>query len=222
MTKPDKELLDFMIYDKGYYETLEHYGLTDDEADVILYGVAEKPVLKPFQYRERKQKQKVILWSKDIRELRRVIGEHFWTFLAEEGGDVTRHVDSRSMSPYDIFMQCITDILEYCPDFHFISDEQTQAYIRSRLKRRRASFDREGRRYAKRVPFRDDMLHHGVFMHPESENPLLVLKGTDREIMELFIGGFTQVEIGDRLNMDQTTVSRRIRSTTQKLKKCLQ
>lgn len=220
--KPTREHLSFMIYDEGYYETLDRYGLTEEEADVILCGEIQEQVKKPFQYRERKEKERVIMLSHDISELRRVMSASYGKLFKAAKADIHKTVDSLSMSPYDVFADGLLNILEFNPDYHFISDEQTLAYIRSRLKTSSRTHDRQMWRQPILVDLREEMMTHGYEQDMDVLSPLHELTDDDKDIMQMSLNGHKLHEIGRKYLMDKGTVSRRLNQITQRLKSCLQ
>jgi hypothetical protein len=222
MKKPTAEHLSFMIYDEGYYETLDRYGLTEEEADVIMCGEIQKQVKHPFNYRERKQKKTSIMLSKHIRKLRRVISASYGTLFKEADGDNHRRIDSRAMSPYDIFADGLLNILEFNPDYQFISDEQSLDYIRARLRRSGRAHDRQMWRQPILVDLREEMMNHGYEQELDVNSPLNELSGDDLDIMRMSLDGYKLHEIGRKYLINKSAVSKRLDKITKRLKPCLQ
>jgi hypothetical protein len=179
-------------------------------------------VRTPFKYRERKPKKIAVLLSADISELRRVISASYGALFKEAHADRHKTVDGRSMSPYDIFADALLHILEFNPDYHFISDEQTLAYIRSRIKRTSGTQDRLLRRQPLIVDLREEMMNHGYEQELDVNSPLNELSGDDLDMMRMSLDGFKLHEIGKKYLIDKATVSRKLDQITKRLKPCLQ
>jgi DNA-directed RNA polymerase specialized sigma24 family protein len=212
MKTPSKHDLDFHIYDMGYYEALERFGLTEEKAEEILFGLPEKAPQRPGRYVEKEEKDPPIVWSEDIKELRRVAAKYYQVLYQEASAGINQKINKRALSNYDIFSMGMERVLRSNGDFEYIDDEQALAYIRTRIKRTIAADERQERRYMVFVRYRDDLLSNSHSIETDlSEYLDEIPDAIDRIIIAMVIQGYTQAEIALTVNRSQATVSNRIR-----------
>lgn len=218
MKTPDRELLDFQIFDMGFYEALEHYGLTEAKAEQILFGKEEIMVARSGQYVEPVEKSEIAHWSNDIEELKRVIGKYYETLFAEAGAKTCKTINSRSMSRYDIFSESIKQVLNTNPDFHFENDSQTLDYARSRIKRAAQNAERNERRSALMLEYRDDLKCNSIEADIDFRDSVKTLNEEENEVLTLIKEGYSQEEVGQILKVCQKTISNRVARIRKNLK----
>lgn len=206
-----------MIYDIGFYEALELYDLTEEQAELILYGKAEKPVERPGRWIEKKDQEHSPTLSLHIKHLKRVIAENYEQLFIEAGAFMSSRINAQSLTKYDIFSDGVQILLWSNRDFYFISDQQAMTYIRIRLKKALSNAERNLKRHNAKVEF--TIKYDDPYAMPDFEvnRDIEILSLPDREVAHLKSEGYSQQEIAYMLDCDQKTISNRLKSIYQKL-----
>jgi len=214
--KPTREHLSFMIYDLGFYEALEKFNLNEDQAELILYGKAEKMPSRE-RYNEPQQKASTPTLSIHIKHLKRVAAQNYEQLFREAGAYITNKINAQSLSKYDIFSEGLESLFWNNRDFYYVSDLQAMAYIRIRLRRALRKSERNLQRFNTKVKF--TARYHDPYEMPDFElnRDIEVLSLKDREIAALSSEGYSQQEIGYMIDCSQKTVCNRLKTIYQKL-----
>lgn len=216
--KPSRDLLSFMIYDVGYYESLDLYSLNEDQAELILFGKAEKPVERAGRWTEKKCNGNHPALSLHLKHLKRVIAENYEQLFNEAGAYMSNQINSQSMTKYDIFAEGIQTLLWSNRDFYFISEQQAISYVRIRLKRSLKRAQVNLHRHNKKVKFTQVYVDPYAMPDFELNSDIEILSLREREVVHLRVEGYSQQEIAYMLDCDQKTISNRLKRIYQKLK----
>ena len=214
--KPSKDLLDFMCYDLGFYEALDHFKLTEEQAELILYGKAET-VPQRTRYVQPIDRPETPALSMQVKELKRIVAQHYDQLFKEAGAYISNKIDARGFSRYDVFAEGLRQLLWQNRDFYYIDDDQALAYVRKRLRRALASAARSMRKHRAKVIM--VVTYQDPYAMPDFEvsKDLEVLTLPELQIAQLRIEGYTQQEIAYMIDCDQKTVCNRLKRIYEKL-----
>ncbi len=132
--KPDKEVLDYYIYDLGYKEALEKFQITDKQAENILFGVKEKRREATPETMEEVIEIVQELDPETVIPLMSVMKKRYDKLrnLYLKGKDLSK-INFNSESAEDKFHNSLIKILEDTDRFDYKDDETTYNYIKARL-----------------------------------------------------------------------------------------
>ena len=207
---PSRDDLDNAIFEHGLVNALEMYEITEEKADTILFGKADKKVERTGKWTEPKEREDELVLSMDIAKLKKVIAANYEILYNEAGAFIENIINNRSMSRYDVFAEGLKRVLSNNVDFVYFSDEQTLDYVRAYIKRNVENEERYMRIGVANVPFRDDMEHHQL-EEIMIDNPLEDLSEQDRKIANLSAIGFSQQEIAEAMGVTQQTISNKLK-----------
>lgn len=131
--KPDRDKLDQYIYDYGFDEALEIFGLTDKQAERILFDAPVKRV-KPNDNIEQIIDIVVELDFTKIIPLLKVMKANYSKLRKHylKSRDLNK-INIRAETPEDKFHNALIKILEDSDRFEYRGEKETLSYITTRL-----------------------------------------------------------------------------------------
>lgn len=224
LTKPNREVLDYTIYEIGYEKTKERYGLTDQQIEDILFD-KNIPVNKEFRFKEPKMYEALTEIIQP--ELSRIITENYQA-LRKKYVNNKNKINNRSISKEDIFHDTLLNLLKGSYKYVYTTDEEALKYIGRTFK-----FDKiDAANDSKAEKQFKELLYHNQLTE-ENEKTMLdeifnnrefidLLSSNQQIVLQLISEGHQLVYIAELMQVTKQMISKQKNIILRKMKQYLE
>jgi hypothetical protein len=211
-----REVVDYYLYEIGLNKTLKLFKLNMKKLNNILFDTQIRICNSKSDYEEITEEIE-LYQSNDYSELVKYINDNY-NFLFGYYSNLNKSIDARSYTKYDRFMNALTDLLCNNSDYNYVDDIHTLIYMITKLKKYINIDNKNNLRYYKMKNKYLELLNNGSY-DGEIDNILNCVIENDNDndsnqinknIVNLLIEGYSQLEISKIVNLHPSNVSRRI------------
>ena len=212
-TNITRECLDQAVFDTNLTEACKFYGITEAQANRILFDKITTKIPERYRWVEPEPDGVEIPdLSPDYNKLKNVVCSKFKTILDTHNGNDAVIIDRRSYSGYDRVMEALTTLLYYNSDFKYVNDVETLKYIYAKLENGISVERVKALRAEQTLPLDEDLDTDEYIDRSEEDARMVMgrLSGKNQAVITHLVGGYSQVEIAEKMGISQQAVSQRL------------
>jgi RNA polymerase sigma factor (sigma-70 family) len=218
-----RECLDQSVFDLGFEGACIFYGLTETQGNKILFDKVTSKMPERYRWVEPEiEEGDVATQSKDYNKLKNWIAKNFTYILSKHKATSSKNIDARAYSPYDRCLEVLTTLLWHNEDYIYVNDAETEAYVSAKLSRGTADLRKENSREKAKavlIPL-DEELDIDEYIDrstEDAENVMGRFSKKQQEVVDYVVGGYSQVEIAEKMGVKQSAISQQLKTIRKKL-----